>query len=572
VILWPDADGKRHPLTPAERAAGIDPNAKPFLPLLQQPGMAAMNGIAKVLATEHGCTVAVCQLPQPGDVSDGWDCFDAIAQGWGAAELTEFINSAKPVNLPQTGQVQTYARDPAAHQGPDAWRSHLLLTEKGAIKPVRENLVIALSGVPSLTIAGIAEAQGVIAYNEFTNDATKLKPAPWGTPAGRWEEVDELLMGEWLARQHGLPSVQRSTLEEATRMVAYMNRFHPVREQLNRLRGTWDGTERLQTWIKHCCLAEVQADDAEDLHEYLARVGTWLVMAIVARVLQPGVKFDYLTVFEGPQGVGKSTLAKVLGGGYFADTGLDLGNKDSYQNLQGVSVYEFAELDALSKSEVTKVKQFISSASDRFRASFDRRARDYPRQVVFIGTTNEEHYLTDPTGNRRFWPVRVTKQIDLAWLRANRDQLFAEALCRYEAGHRFHPTLNEQRQLFEPQQQKRAVENAIESSIWRYLNDQDQHVAPGALNGALIDEISLVELLQKIGISIERLGPGRFHEKQAAAALRRLGWTEARSSKPGRPRVYRRPAEAPNPAPGRNTGPQHSAEENDVFTFCEVAP
>jgi putative DNA primase/helicase len=198
------------------------------------------------------------------------------------------------------------------------------------------------------------------------------------------------------------------------------------------------------------------------------------------------------------------------------------------------------ELDALNRSEITRVKLFISSMEDRFRASFDRRPKNYPRQVVFIGTTNEDHYLIDPTGNRRFWPVQVTRQIDLAWLQANRDQLFAEALVYVLAGQRFHPTPKEQRELFAPQQQQRTVENAIESAISHYLYPAG--ITTGARSdGAELPECTLVELLAKIGIGIEKLGPGRFHEKQAAAALRRLGWTEHKSSRPGRPRVYRRP-------------------------------
>jgi predicted P-loop ATPase len=140
-------------------------------------------------------------------------------------------------------------------------------------------------------------------------------------------------------------------------------------------------------------------------------------------------------------------------------------------------------------------------------------------------------------------PVRVTRQIDLQWFREHRAQLFAEALHYLAAGDRFHPNTKEQRELFEPQQQQRAVENAIESAIGRYLHDEQQRVPMGGDNGTLLNEVTLVELLNKVGIGIEKLGPGRFHEKQAAGALRKLGWVEARSSKPGRPRVYRRPAQ-----------------------------
>jgi predicted P-loop ATPase len=418
-----------------------------------------------------------------------------------------------------------------------------------------------------LELAGIPEAKGVIAFNEFTNDVVKLRPSPWGTPAGVWDEVDDLLMGEWLTREYWLPSMPRGTLEEAVRMVAYRHRYHPVRAEFEALRGRWDGERRLWLWLRRCCLVEDEWDETEPLQQYLSRVGTWLVMAICARVLTPGCKFDYMVIFEGAQGVGKSTLARVLGGDYYADTGLVLGDKDSFQNLQGISVYEMGELDALNKSEVTKVKQFISSMKDRFRASFDRRAKDYPRQCVFVGTTNEDHYLTDPTGNRRMWPVRVTRQIDLEWLRANREQLFAEAMTYVDAGERFHPNAKEQRDLFEPQQQQRAVENAIESAIGRYLYDERQALSPTGENGTLVNEVTLIGLLQKVGIGLEKLGPGRFHEKQAASALRRMGWTESRSSEPGRPRVYRRPgtsgASGSKPSTGADAAPATAGADSD---------
>ena len=546
VYLWPDCDGKRVRLTKEERDAGVDPATKPLLDELRQPGVSAMVAIGSMLVADQGCTVLLCPVPKPGAVSDGWDIADAIDQGWDAAQVRGFIRGARAFVPPDdAARAKAQKIDTPAGADPEevarAWRSKLLLSGTGAIKAVRENAALALDGLPAHGLPGVREADGVIAFNEFTNNVMKLKDSPWGTPAGEWDEVDDLLMGEWLTREHWLPSMPRGTLEEAVRMVAYRHQYHPVRKALDAVRGTWDGSKRLSIWIRQCCMVEDEWDDSDPLHKYLSRVGTWLVMGMVDRVLKPGCKFDYMTVFEGAQGVGKSTLAQVLGGEYFADTGLVLGDKDSYQNLQGIWVYEWGELDALNKSEVTKVKAFTSSQKDRFRASFDRRAKNYPRQVVFIGTTNEDHYLTDPTGNRRIWPVRVTRQVDIAWLRDNRDQLFAEAMVYLDAGERFHPTPKEQRDLFEPQQQRRAVENAIESAISRYLYDEKQRVPQGAENGTLVNTISLVELLQRVGIGIEKLGPGRFHEKQAAAALRRLGWTEGRSSEPGRARVYSRP-------------------------------
>lgn len=560
VYLWPDADAQRRRLSKAEREAGVDPMTKPVLPIEKQPGMQAMVGIGSLLLAEHGCTVSIVPMRPPGKAPvDGWDLADAVAEGWDAARVRDFIRSATPFVAPDDA-ARAKAAGPGstpssagAGKGGEAdedaklvWRDKLLCSATGSIKAVRENIVLAIDGMElpdGRWLEGVPEASGVIAFNEFTNDVVKLKDTPWGTPAGVWDEVDELEMGNWLTRQHWLPSMPRGTLEEAVAMVAKRHRFHPVREQLEALRGKWDGTKRLGTWLRRCCLEEDEWDDQEPLQQYLSRVGTWLVMAICARVMTPGCKFDFMVILEGGQGVGKSTLARLLGGDYFADTGLVLGDKDSYQNLQGVLVYEWGELDSLNKSEVTKVKQFISSMKDRFRASFDRRAKDYPRQVVFIGTTNEDHYLVDPTGNRRMWPVRVTRHIDLEWFKENRDQLFAEAMVYVDAGERFHPTPREQTQLFNPQQQQRQIESAIQAAVLRYLYDEnDQRSGVAGTNGTLVDEITAPELLGKLGVSVDK----QTHQllRQVTSALKQAGWVRFRSSRGDRPWMFRRPSGA----------------------------
>lgn len=550
VYLWPDCDAHREALTKAEREANTDPASKPIKPAHKQPGMQTMVGIGQMLMADHGCTVHMCLIPEPGKLNDGWDLADAIEQGWDAAKVRDFIRSAVPFKAPSDEARAKAAPTPStagASEAPegDGWRGKLITSGSGAIKPARENIVLALDGMAlpdGKWLPGIPEAADVIAYNEFTNDVIKRKPTPWGTPAGVWDEVDELELGNWLSREHWLPPMSRQTLEEAVTMVARRHRYHPARAHFEKLQGTWDGTPRLATWLARCCRAEGVLPDGDPLQEYYKRVGAWMLMAICARVMTPGCKFDYMLILEGGQGMGKSTLAKTLGLSWFADTGLVLGDKDSYQNLQGVLVYEWGELDSLTRSEVTKVKQFISSEKDRFRASFDRRPKDYPRQVVFVGTTNESHYLSDPTGNRRFWPIRVTRFIDLEWLKANLDQMFAEALHYLSQGARFHPNQKEQRELFDPQQLERTVENALESAIRKLLYDEHQKPGLTGRNWALVNEATLADLLTALGISVDK--QTQVLTKQASAALGRMGWERGRASGKGgeaRPWVYRRP-------------------------------
>ena len=596
VFMWPDADAKREKLTRAERDAAADAATKPYLPEHKQPGTRAMRSIGSVLAADHGCTVLVCTTPKPGAVADGWDLADAVASGWGPAEVRAFIRAATPfvpaddaaraIVATREGPVLTLVSGgkstptrAAAREGEDAddgpdirWRSSLLTAQpSGAIKPVRENVVLALDGWPERGIPGVAEAAGVIAFNEFTNNVEKTRATPWGTEEGPWVEADELLMGQWLVRQHWLPSMARATLEEAVLMVAQRHAFHPVRTRMMALRGTWDGHKRLDMWLRNTLLAEGSHDAPEALLRYLALAGKWFMMALVCRVLPqlkegarivrgPGTKFDYMLILEGPQGWGKSTLAALLGGEYFADTGLMIGDKDSYQNIQGVLVYEWGELENLSRQEVTKVKLFISSPKDRFRASFDKRPRDYPRQVVFVGTTNERNYLTDVTGNRRFWPVLVTQPPDLAWVRENLDQLFAEALHCLDEGERFWPTREEQRELFDPQQMARTVESSLEAVVKRLLHDDEQKVPMGEKNFALVPQIGMTELLGRVGYTIDKQTD--VVVKKVGALMHSMGWEVRRLSTGGRPRVYVRPKAAQMPQGG--TSGSHSSTDPDA--------
>ena len=159
------------------------------------------------------------------------------------------------------------------------------------------------------------------------------------------------------------------------------------------------------------------------------------MISAVARIYRPGCKFDHALILEGPQGPGKSTIAEILAldREWFADEIADLGSKDAAQDLAGKWIVEIAELSALRRSEVERVKAFFSRSVDHYRPSYGRRSQDFPRRCVFIGSTNAHEYLADQTGNRRFWPIRIGT-IDLAGLRLDVDQLWAEAVVAYRNG------------------------------------------------------------------------------------------------------------------------------------------
>lgn len=230
-----------------------------------------------------------------------------------------------------------------------------------------------------------------------------------------------------IERRYGFAS--RTTLvQEAILKVANENMFHPVRDYIDSL--TWDGVSRLGTLL-------AQGFGAVGDAEFLADAGTKFAIGAVARVYDPGCQMDNMLVLTGQQGVGKSTGLRVLSNGWFADSPLPVGDKDSYMQLGGRLFYEISELDSFRKAENTRIKAFISSRFDSFRPPFGRHVVERPRQTVLVGTTNEDQFLTDPTGSRRFVPVRVTK-VNIAWLSEFRDAVWAEALVRYRAGEIWH--------------------------------------------------------------------------------------------------------------------------------------
>jgi putative DNA primase/helicase len=166
---------------------------------------------------------------------------------------------------------------------------------------------------------------------------------------------------------------------------------------------------------------------------YSREVGLRFMISAVARVMSPGCKADHVLILEGPQGSQKSTAACILAGErWFTDELSELGSKDAALQLRGRWIIEMAELDALRKSEATRIKAFLSRRTDRFRPPSGRAVATIPRQCVFIGTTNSDGYLKDESGGRRFWPIRCGR-ISVDAIGNDRDQLWAEAIHHYRS-------------------------------------------------------------------------------------------------------------------------------------------
>lgn len=184
----------------------------------------------------------------------------------------------------------------------------------------------------------------------------------------------------------------------------------------------WDGVKRLDSWLSNTYGV---ADDI-----YHQKIGANWMKGLVKRIIHPGCKFDYVLVLEGAQGTKKSTSLGVLGGDWHCETTMGTDNKDFFMQFQGKAIIEFSEGETLNRTEVKKMKAIITTQSDKYRPAYGRVSVDFPRRCVFAMTTNQEEYLKDETGNRRWLPVACQKTADVEWLRDNKDQLYAEAYQR----------------------------------------------------------------------------------------------------------------------------------------------
>lgn len=357
--------------------------------------------------------------------------------------------------------------------------------------------------------------EGMLCYNEFTDAVMLVRRPPWENDkfAPRPIRDDDFFM---LAAnlEYCDITVSTATAAEATVRVAKENAINPPREFLSRQR--WDGTKRLDRWLTYYLGADGQPE------KYLAMVGSKWLIGAVSRVFEPGCKFDSVLILEGSQGLGKSMALRALatfgGEDFFLDSVGDIRSKDTLMTMQGKLIVEIAELASFRKSENEEIKAFITRQVDEYRPPYARTVLRRPRFFVLAGSTNEtdEGYLTDSTGNRRYWPV-MCGGIDAEALRADASQLWAEAVVRYRAGERTWLTA-EEAVLSADEQKQRFMEDAWQERIagivkheWTVRTD---------------DVLAKLELKPK--------DVNNMVKKRVKNSLRQLGWVETRRQSEGR--------------------------------------
>jgi predicted P-loop ATPase len=426
----------------------------------------------------------------------------------------------------------------AADDHPDfgRWNEQLHRTERGEARDILHNA--------TLILRTDGRFKDRIRYNEML-EAAECCGMPWRRFDSwrEWSDADDLELANWAQQRHAY--LRPATCAAAVQVVARDIMHHPVRERLDGLK--WDGTPRLHSWLTDYLGVEASPDTTEGGHGYTTEVGMRWPISAVARVYQPGCKADHCLILEGPQGLGKSTAAAALAmeDAWFSDEIADIGTKDCGQDLRGKWIIELGELSALRRGEIERVKAFMSRKVDHYRPSYGRRSQDFPRQCVFIGSTNADAYLADETGGRRFWPVKIGK-INLEKLKADREQLWAEAVAAYRAGEKWWLDKAIEAQAREQQEQRRIVDPWEE----RVLDYVDGRI-PGL--DTRCDEVTIARLLElAIEMPIER--QGQADQNRVARILRPNGWKLVQRRVNGwRQRFYIR--DVPDPTRDSVAGP-----------------
>lgn len=468
ILLWPDAD---------------------------KAGIKAMENIAAILSphTED------LKIIRP-DRNSGWDAADAYQEGWTydqwktwAKELVEaYAPIQEPETTPNTPEVieECFEVKVPKHMVEQLQADINRFKSMGLILNSKLKPIVNESNILKVLSKWDKLDPDFICFDEFHLKFFTKDKKEWTE-----EHFNELLVR--LQSDMKLHNLSTTTLQTAISTYAYRNRKNEVKEFLLSLR--WDGVERVDNFFTHC----YESQDTP----YTRAISRNFWLGLVARILKSGCKLDTMIVLEGPQGIKKSSSLKAIGGQWYAETNLSPDNKDFYVHLQGKALVEIGELSSFDKSQTTSIKQMLSCQIDRFRPPYGKLAQDFPRQCMFVGTTNDDTYLRDSTGNRRFWPIK-TPMVHLERIEELREQYFAEAVYR----------LNR----LEESWWEVPAEEATAQQDERMIDDEWQ----GYVEAYILNEpyTTIADIATKSKLNIKPQDINRMTQLRIASCLKRAGW------------------------------------------------
>ena len=406
---------------------------------------------------------------------------------------------------------------PAISELEEVWIQDLIRTSDGKIKSCPHNVYLFLTHAPVL--------KGTIRFNDAESDI-QVVGGPFATMP---PPVLASAVQNWVHKV-GKLEVGKNVVEDQILLVAYENRFDPVADYLNGL--TWDGVPRIDRLFFDYVRARTVNADGVDLTDHLRRVGAKFLISAVARRLRPGCEVHTMLVLEGNEGEGKTTFLKIMFGEYYVVA--KLGYEKDDQMVQGAAWgVEYGELASTRQSDDELLKQHLSSSEDRYRPPYGRRTVTFKRKNVFVGTTNDENWLTSGKGRRRYWPVHALS-VNLAALARDRDQLWAEAVARFRG------YVDDCGEVREPERwhlegDERAVADAeaglrMEETIYQQKIESWFYARPAGKRFEIVTLIDVVE--SALAIPVDRAN-NKLVMKDINGAMTRAGFERKRSHRRG---------------------------------------
>ncbi len=366
------------------------------------------------------------------------------------------------------------------------------------------------------------DLKGLFKYNLMKECPEYAYSPPWDETIQKDQEVrdiDLISLKTYFSEKKQI-NLSKDHVLEVILTASRDYRYHAIKDYLNALK--WDNTKRLDTWL----IDNIGAED----NVYVRAISQKILIASVARIFEPGIKFDQLVVLEGGQGIGKSMLIKYLAGEkFYSNISFHYKDQQIIECMRGKWFLEFDEMVDIGKQDIERVKSLLSRGTDRIRMAYGRLAEDYPRSCVMIGTLNPKGnntYLQDETGNRRFWPVTCSGRLNIDNFLNVRDQLFAEAVKLYKDGEAlwFDETKSEHADILGIA--KQLQEDRVEVDPWvkpieKYLLDTTENrIVPYNI------------LKTCLNLGDEKIT--KFNAGRVGGILRKLGYKPTRSLKEGR--------------------------------------
>jgi predicted P-loop ATPase len=473
------------------RGAGFDPSDFTGRRVILWPDASEESRTSfRLFAEKINDLCTELKIITPNGRPHGWNITAAVSRdgmtwadlaSWAKVNMMTFAKG----EFPAIPVVVTEAPAPLPDSVHDLW------VQLGLSMASRDHPALNVDNVVRV-LSGWAPFQSMVWFDEFYQRYFTT----WNSTTPReWKDIDDINLTVVLQRDFGLLKITSDMVSAGIRCRGHQCKRNEPRDWLQRLH--WDGIDRIDRFFSQYFGTVFSG--------YTAAVSRNFWIGMVARVYQPGCQLDNMVILEGKQGIFKSKALEAIGGKWYMEAAEEITSKDFFVALAGKLIVEIADLDSFSRADTNKIKKVITCRVDRYRQPYGRATQDHPRQSIFVGTTNEQHYLRDNTGARRFWPLTCGR-IDLDAIKRDRDQLFAEAVTRYIAREDWYLV---------------PVDATLEEQESRRQYDEWENIIQEYMVGK--SELTLTDLAAFIGLDKSKID--LQVQRRMGAVLRRYGWT-----------------------------------------------